>query len=63
MAAEYLRTQAGSIAEPNRQQLLAEYQARKQENYFRPARVRWQQILISYGANGGKEGAIEKLTL
>lgn len=62
MAAEFLKSKAGSIPEPTRQDLLAEYQKRKQDEFYRPARVRWQQVLISYGENGGKQGAIQKLT-
>lgn len=62
MAAEFLKSKAGSIPEPTRQDLLAEYKKRKQDEFYRPARVRWQQVLISYGENGGKQGAIQKLT-
>lgn len=62
MAAEFLRSKAGSIREPSRRELLEAYEQKKQKDYHRPARVRWQQILISYGANGGKQGAVEKLT-
>jgi len=62
MASEFMRHKAGTFHEPSRRELLEEYEKRKQKEYFRPARVRWQQILISYGANGGKQGAIEKLT-
>ncbi|MBD3674937.1 MAG: peptidylprolyl isomerase [Planctomycetaceae bacterium] len=62
MAAEFLKSKAGSIPKPTRQDLLAEYNKRKQDEFYRPARVRWQQVLISYGENGGKQGAIQKLT-
>jgi parvulin-like peptidyl-prolyl isomerase len=62
MASEFLRSKAGSIREPSRREMLEAYERRKQDEYHRPARVRWQQILISYGANGGKQGAIETLT-
>jgi len=62
MAAEFLKSKAGSPPQPSRQDLLAEYNKRKQDDFFRPAKVRWQQILISYGENGGKQGAIQKLT-
>lgn len=62
MAAEFLKTKAGSIREPSRREMLEEYEKRKQKDFFRPGRVRWQQIMISYAANGGKQGAVEKLT-
>ncbi|MDG2389040.1 MAG: peptidylprolyl isomerase [Planctomycetaceae bacterium] len=62
MAAEFLKTKAGSPPQPTRQDLLAEYNKRKQDDFFRPAKLRWQQIMISYGENGGKQGAIQKLT-
>lgn len=61
MASEYLRSKQGTAPTPARVELLEYYREIKDKEYSHPARVRWQQIEITYGDNGGKSGAYEVL--
>jgi parvulin-like peptidyl-prolyl isomerase len=61
MASEYLRSKQQKPPTPSRVELLEYYQEIKDREYSHPARVRWQQIEISYTPNGGKAGALEIL--
>ncbi|MBW3542291.1 MAG: peptidyl-prolyl cis-trans isomerase [Planctomycetes bacterium] len=56
MAMEYLASKSKVEIRIGRQELLDYYDAHKDEKYFQPGRVKWQQILISYNKHGGKEG-------
>jgi parvulin-like peptidyl-prolyl isomerase len=60
MAREYLGAKAESKRKIGRQELLAHYQAHAAD-YAQPARVRWQQIMISFSKHGGKPQAFEVL--
>lgn len=53
---QYLRERIEVHPSVSRSELLAEYHARHDE-YTQPARVRWQQIRISFARHGGRAGA------
>ncbi|HSG70576.1 MAG TPA: peptidylprolyl isomerase, partial [Planctomycetaceae bacterium] len=61
MASEYLRTKQGKPPTPGRVELLEFYHQIKDKDYSHPARVRWEQIEVSFGRHGGKAGALEHL--
>jgi parvulin-like peptidyl-prolyl isomerase len=61
MASEYMRSKQGTPPTPARVELLEYYHQIKDKEYAHPARVRWEQIEVSYGENGGKAGALEVL--
>jgi len=56
LSGQYLREAVGTIAEPTRKELWAEYQSRLKD-YSQPTRVKWQQLQISYVAHNGEENA------
>lgn len=56
MAAEYLRVKSESPKEITRNDLL-EYYREHAEEYDMPLEVKWDQIVVSYGASGGVDGA------
>lgn len=56
LSTQYLREAIGAEKNVTRGELLAEYQASIEE-FSTPARVKWQQIRISYDRHGGREGA------
>lgn len=56
LSAQYLRESVGSIPPPSRPELLAEYRRRKAD-YSHPARVKWQQLQISFEPHGGRDNA------
>jgi hypothetical protein len=61
MAQEFLRSKLPNLPEPTRIEMVAYYQEHL-KNYEIPARVRWEQIEVSYAQNGGKEGGIKVLS-
>ena len=56
LSTQYLREAIGPDQEVSRTQLLDEYRARIAD-YSTPAKVKWQQIRISYDRHGGQDGA------
>jgi parvulin-like peptidyl-prolyl isomerase len=56
IAMQYLRESVKANPSVSRSELLAEYHARQAE-YTQPARIRWQQIRISFARHGGRAGA------
>jgi hypothetical protein len=56
LSTQYLREAIGPDPEVSRTQLLDEYRA-SLADYSTPAKVKWQQIRISYDRHGGKDGA------
>lgn len=56
LSTQYLRETIGPDPEVSRTQLLDEYRA-SIADYSTPAKVKWQQIRISYERHGGAEGA------
>ena len=62
LAGQYLGLKLQKIEPPTRTQILSRYQQRI-DDYTKPADVRWQQIWISYEANGGRDAALAKLHL
>ncbi len=60
LAMQYLATESEVNIEIGRQELLDYYNAHLQD-YSHPSRVKWQELRISFGENGGRNGALEKL--
>lgn len=60
LSAQYLREAIGTIPVATRQELLDEYRRRRSE-FSQPARVKWQQLQISFAAHNGKDNAIRAL--
>lgn len=60
LSAQYLREAIGSIPPPTRQELLEEYRAHLQD-YTQPAKVKWQQLQISFARHKGAENARQAL--
>ena len=58
LAIEYLRSEATPQIDTSRQQLLAYYHEHEDE-FVLPARVRWQQIRVSFSKHGGKKQAFQ----
>lgn len=56
LSTQYLREAIGPDPEVSRTQLLDEYRA-SIADYSTPAKVKWQQIRISYDRHGGPDGA------
>lgn len=56
LSTQYLREAIGPDPEVSRTQLLEEYRA-SVADYSTPAKVKWQQIRISYDRHGGQDGA------
>ncbi|HUG92354.1 MAG TPA: hypothetical protein VML55_16060, partial [Planctomycetaceae bacterium] len=52
MAMEYLASKSKVEVRIGRRELLDYYEAHKNEEYYRPGRVRWQQIQLSYRTRG-----------
>lgn len=60
MAMEFLGSKTESDMEPGRPELLAYYNEHH-ENFYIPARVKWQQILVNFRKHGGRDEAQEQL--
>lgn len=60
MAMEFLGTKTKSDIRVGRPELL-EYYTDHREDYYVPARVKWQQILVEFDKHGGREGAKQHL--
>ena len=60
MAREFLGSKTNSEIEVGRPELL-EYYMDHREDYYQPARVKWQQILVDFRKHGGKSGAKKHL--
>lgn len=56
LSGQYLRETVGTIATPTRKELLAEYESRLKD-YSQPARVKWQQLQISFDVHNGQDNA------
>lgn len=56
LAGEYVRGKMGEEAPLSRQNLLTEYQKRREE-FAQPEQIRWQQLQVSYSKHGSENGA------
>ncbi|MBL8851539.1 MAG: peptidyl-prolyl cis-trans isomerase [Planctomycetaceae bacterium] len=56
LSAQFLRESLGTIAQPTRPELLEEYHKRVKE-YSQPAKVKWQQLQVSYAVHNGQDNA------
>ncbi len=60
LATEYIRGKIGEQAPLTRQDLLVEYNRRKEE-FAKPEQVKWQQIQVSISKHGSRDAAIRTL--
>ena len=60
LATEYIRGEIGEQAPLTRQDLLVEYNRRKEE-FAKPEQVKWQQIQVSISKHGSRDAAIQVL--
>jgi parvulin-like peptidyl-prolyl isomerase len=56
LSAQYLRESVGMVSSPTRKELLEEYEQRKAE-FSHPAKVKWQQLQISFAVHNGADNA------